>query len=154
MPQRLTINLDDALVEAIDAFMVRRGSTNRSEAMRDLVREALARDVTLEAEACVAAVSYVYDHDERGLAARLVQTQHARHDVTVATLHAHIDHHHCMEVALLKGPVAAVQGLAAAILAERGVKCGHVNVVPLVAAGPRHAHGDHAPDHVHLKPVL
>ena len=59
--QRLTISLDDAMAEAIDAYMARRGYNNRSEAMRDLVREALTRNDTGPAsDQCIAAVSYVY----------------------------------------------------------------------------------------------
>ena len=71
--QRLTISLDDNIAAAIDAFMERQGYSNRSEAIRDLVRDSLVRSEAggTSTHRCVAAVSYVYDYDGRDLAMRL-----------------------------------------------------------------------------------
>jgi len=154
--QRLTISLDDDIAAAIDAFMERRGYTNRSEAIRDLVRGALveAADVGPDAAHCVAAVSYVYDHHERDLTQRLAHAQHAHHDLTIATMHAHLDHDHCMEVTLLRGPTAEVRQLAESAVAERGVRFGQINLVPVRGSGHAHRHGPHGHDHDHGTPVM
>ena len=91
--QRITITLDDDLVEEIDRFQREKGYQNRSETLRDLARAGLSQKTSPEAEgACVAALAYVYDHETRALAKRLAHAQHDRHDLSVATLHVHLDH--------------------------------------------------------------
>ncbi len=143
MTQRVTITLDDDTATALDGFMARRGYANRSEAMRDLIHGGLARTAE-EAEDppgdCVAVVSFVYDHEERELGRRLMDAQHAHHDLGVATLHAHLDHHHCVEVALLRGKARQVRPFAEALIAERGVRLGRLTLMPAPGGGQhRHA---------------
>lgn len=131
--QRLTISLDDETAAALDAFMAARGYSNRSEAMRDLLRGGL-RDAlpAFDAKApCVAAVSYIYDHHERELGRRLMQAQHAHHNLGVTTLHLHLDHDHCVEVALLRGATGEVRHFAEELVSERGVRLGGVNLMPV-----------------------
>ena len=135
MTQRVTITLDDETAAALDGFMARRGYENRSEAMRDLIHGGLARaaeeDGTNRHDPCVAVVSFLYDHAERELGRRLLQAQHAHHHLGLATMHAHLDHHLCAEVALLRGPAAEVRGFAEEMIAERGVRMGRINLMPL-----------------------
>jgi CopG family nickel-responsive transcriptional regulator len=153
--QRLTISLDDAMAQAIDAYMERRGYSNRSEAMRDLVREAIMREDTgATTDHCVAAVSYVYDYDGRDLALRLDRAQHEHHDITIASMRTRLDHRHCMEVTMFRGRTDAVRKLAEATVAERGVRFGHINLVPIRSTGARHRHGDHEHEHEHDTPAL
>ena len=153
--QRLTISLDDSIADAIDRFMEAKGYSNRSEAIRDLVRDSLARSNQDQAltHDCVAAVSYVYDYDGRDLAMRLDRAQHEHHDLTIATMRTRLDHRHCMEVTMLKGQTEAVRKLAEAIVAERGVRFGQINVVPIRSAD-HHSHGEHGHAHTHSTPVL
>lgn len=153
--QRLTISLDDSIADAIDRFMEAKGYSNRSEAIRDLVRDSLSRangDAALTHD-CVAAVSYVYDYDGRDLALRLDRAQHEHHDLTIATMRTRLDHRHCMEVTMLKGHTHAVRKLAEAIVAERGVRFGQINIVPIRSAD-QHSHGEHGRPHAHSTPVL
>ncbi|MFC7541900.1 nickel-responsive transcriptional regulator NikR [Siccirubricoccus deserti] len=103
--QRITITIDDDLLETVDALVARHGYASRSEAMRDLVREAAKREAAAETP-CIATLSYVYDHAVRELPRRLAQAQHAHHDLSVASLHVHLDHDTCLEVAVLRGPRA------------------------------------------------
>jgi CopG family nickel-responsive transcriptional regulator len=100
---------------------------------------------------CVAALIYVYDHAACDLPKRLTRDFHHRHDLVQATLHMHLDHENCMEVTVLKGRGAEVQDFANHIIAERGVRHGHVVYLPadgLHDHGPgqthrngRHSHG-------------
>src|SRR5271165_4676418 len=102
--QRITITLDDDLMADLDRVMAARGYQNRSEAIRDLARAGLqqtAQDAAASRD-CVAALAYVFDHSARDLARRLVHSFHARHDLSLATLHVHLDHESCMEVTVLK----------------------------------------------------
>jgi CopG family nickel-responsive transcriptional regulator len=98
----------------------------------------------------VANLSYVYNHHERDLADRLVGLQHEYHDLCVSTLHAHLDHDHCMESLILRGHLDEGQSFADRLIAERGVRHGLLNLVT-VEPGRAHRHGEGAP-HTHLRP--
>ncbi len=149
--QRITVTLDDELVEAIDAFQQAGNYQNRSEALRDLARAGLAQAREEQQQgACVAALVYVYDHETRALAARLASAQHHHHDLSVATLHVHLDHDSCLEVAVLRGSQADVRHFAGHVIAERGVRHGKLVTIPAQVAQEGHAHGhDHVHGHIH-----
>ena len=157
--ERFTVSLDAGLAAEFDRLIAERGYRNRSEAVRDLLREALERSrQAAGAEGhCVANLSYVYNHHERDLAERLTALQHGQHDLTVATMHAHLDHEHCLESVILRGATAAVRAFADAMTAERGVRHGQLNLVSVdVDSGHDHHHG-YVPrgkvrQHLHLKP--
>lgn len=157
--QRVTITLDDPLTQAFEAYMAARGYGNRSEAVRDLIRdrlrsERLAGDPQGE---CVASLTYVYNHHQRDLAARLTATHHAHHDLTVSTLHVHLSHDHCLETAILRGPAQRIRALADAVVAQPGVHDGNLSILPVIASEATHAHGDAGEDpgqrHLHLEPL-
>ena len=147
--QRVTITMDDELADELDRFMTARGYANRSEAIRDLARGGLeqkAAEVPGD-RPCVAAVVYVYDHEARDLPKRLTRGFHEHHDLAQATLHVHLDDESCLEVTVLKGQGREVQQFANSVIAERGVRHGHVVFVPNGAThGHAHAHRHrHAP---------
>jgi len=139
--QRFTISLEDKLADQFTAWIKRHGYGNRSEAIRDLVREQLAEESLEQKQMphCVASVVYVYDHHERELGRRLTQRQHQHHDMTVSTLHVHLDESQCMEVTVLRGSGNAVAAQAQALIAERGVRNGKIHMVP-APAPHRHPH--------------
>jgi CopG family nickel-responsive transcriptional regulator len=156
--QRVTITLDDALNAAFERFRTQRGYGNRSEAVRDLIRERLEAE-RLQAEPagyCVATLSYVYNHHERELSGRLTRAHHAHHDLAVSTLHVHLDHDHCLETVVLRGPYDRVRVFADAVIAQPGVHHGRLSVLPVRVAEEAHEHGDpgSAGRHVHLEPLL
>ena len=151
--QRVTITIDDELAAELDRFMSARGYANRSEAMRDLARAGLqqAASEVAGARPCVAALLYVYDHAARELPKRLTRDFHSRHDLARATLHVHLDQENCLEVTVLKGRGADVQKFADHIIAERGVRHGHVVYLPADGA---HTHGRgeaHGHRHTHAR---
>lgn len=137
--QRITITIDDDLLAVVDGLAQRRGYGSRSEAIRDLVREASAREATAgSGEApCIATLTYVYEHETRDLARRLTTAQHHHHDLSVSTLHVHMDHEDCLEVTVLKGTVAEVKAFADGVVTQRGVRFGNLHVIP---ARPAAAH--------------
>lgn len=148
--QRVTISIDDDLLGEIDALAAERGYASRSEALRDLVRDQLkARAAERGDGACVATLAYVYDHEKRDLARRLTQMQHDHHDLSLATLHVHLDHRDCLEVGILRGSAVAVRALADAVTSQSGVRYGRLDIIP-VSALPHLDHGhDHAHPHEH-----
>lgn len=151
---RFTISLDESLATQFDQLIAERGYNNRSEAVRDLIRGAIEADRQRGAPTgyCVANLSYVYNHHERELAERLNGLQHEHHDLTVASMHAHLDHENCLESVVLRGETAAVRRFAESLMAERGVRHGTVNVIALEAEHS-HRHGDNGPRHQHYRPL-
>lgn len=141
--QRVTVSLDEAETAAFDAIVAEQGYASRSEAVRDLVRRAVdARRLNAAGDgACVANLSYVYDHHLPALVRRLTALQHAHHDLVVATTHVHLDHDNCLESTMLKGPVAAVRALADGIEATSGVRYTTLNLISAPgSAGHGHRH--------------
>ena len=148
--RRLTISIDDDLADTFEKLMKDKGYENRSEAFRDLLRGALVNDSVVQGEAqyCVGVLSYVYNHHERQLASRLTEMQHDHHDVTVSTMHAHLDHENCIETVILRGATRDVTQFAESVIAQTGVRHGKFNLVPVEAdhSGHKHHH------HVHARP--
>ncbi len=146
--QRITITIDDALLTAVDDLCARRGYGSRSEAVRDIVRDALAPARAAEtggSAACYGALSYVYSHGTRDLARRLTGEGH-EHGVSIASLHVHLNHDACLEVAVLRGPPARMQSYADAVVTQRGVRYGHLHLIPEGDDARTHpGHGDDGP---------
>ena len=161
--QRFTISLEEKLADDFDAWIAERGYSNRSEAVRDLLRAELGRTSISEEKTvyCVASLSYVYRHRERELAERLADIQHKHHDVTVSAMHVHLDHDHCIETLVLRGVTDDVKQLSDSICSERGVHHGKLNLISVDLHGS-HSHQPRAlaraelqlapGHHLHLKP--
>jgi CopG family nickel-responsive transcriptional regulator len=157
--ERFTVSLDGKLLEQFDRYMQRHGYSNRSEAVRDILRERLETERLADDESgnCVACLSYIYNHHERELSRRLTDAQHASHDLVRSTLHVHLDHENCMEVAVLQGETATVRKFADGVIAETGVRHGNLSAVPVETrvagkhAYHHHTHGGGHP-HVHSRP--
>lgn len=154
--QRVTVTLDDELVQALDRMVDQKGYQNRSEALRDLARSGL-REMEVaapEAKDCVGALVYVYDHAARELSKRLIRSFHDHHDLSLATMHIHLDHDSCMEVTVLRGETQEVQRVAEHVIAERGVRHGRLMLIPVEVETREHGHGGHgihAHDHIVVK---
>lgn len=153
--RRITVAIDDTLSEAFDVTALARGYASRSEAVRDLMRTATNEHRQQHSSGrCVASLSYVYNHHTRVLASRLMDMQHAHHDLVLATTHVHLDHEHCLETTLLSGDAQAVRVFADEIQAERGVRYAALNIIPVDLT--EHAtNGGHTHDHAgspHLSP--
>ena len=162
--ERFTISLDDKLAHEFDALIAERGYANRSEAVRDLLRGELERTQRRKGAAgdCIACLSYVFNHHEHDLAERITSLQHEHHELTISTMHAHLDHDHCLETVILRGEAAAVQQFADRVCAERGVHHGNVNLIGVKVHQPHrkgaepvehtHRHGIGGHSHLHVKP--
>ena len=122
---RFGVSLDEKLLRQFDRLIIRKGYANRSEALRDLIRESLVRDQwELGTEEAVGTITLVYDHDTRDLADKLTDLQHAHYESIVSTLHVHLDPHHCLEVLVLRGTARTLKEIADRLIGTRGVKHG------------------------------
>jgi CopG family nickel-responsive transcriptional regulator len=131
--ERLTISLNDQLARQFDAVIHKRGYFNRSEAMRDLIRDLLETAHSDEPSEghCIAALSYIYNHHESELASCITSAQHEHHDLSLSTMHVHMDHDNCLEVIILRGTVKSVKNFANLIIATRGVRHGKLHLLPV-----------------------
>ena len=153
--QRVTVSLDESLAEIFDELVKARGYQNRSEAVRDLMRQAVEarRLEKKDSKFCVANLSYVFNHHERALAERLTDAQHAHHDLVLSAMHVHLDHEHCLESVMLKGRTPDVRGFSDRIRAERGVRFGNLNLVSVDLSDRHRKHASHThKGHAHLSP--
>jgi CopG family nickel-responsive transcriptional regulator len=122
---RFGISLDRKLLEDFDRLISGKGYGNRSEAIRDLIRDSLVRDQWDKgAGEAVGIVTLVYNHDTRELADRLTDLQHRHFESIVSTLHVHLDEHHCLEILVVRGKAADLKGIADRLIGTRGVKHG------------------------------
>jgi CopG family nickel-responsive transcriptional regulator len=126
MPQlsRTGVSLDEELLKVFDQLIAKRGYANRSEAFRDLIREALLADQVGSNNPVVGTLTLVYDHHVPNLAQKLTEVQHAAGAMVLAATHVHLDHHYCLEVIILKGRSKSLQEVADRMLALRGVELG------------------------------
>ncbi len=149
--QRVTITLDEELAEEVDRLVKDRGYQNRSEAIRDLTRRGIRQSEEERGEdgSCIAALVYVYDHDKRDLAQRLTHIFHDHHDLTISSMHVHLDHSACIELNVLRGEGREVRRLADTITAERGVRYGRLVMAPIDPDGVVHTHGRGGRSHSH-----
>ncbi|MEI6737219.1 MAG: nickel-responsive transcriptional regulator NikR [Pseudomonadota bacterium] len=147
---RFTVSIEPELAEKFDKLMKQRGYLNRSEAFRDLLRRELAETgLSLGAtKHCVASLSYVYNHHERQLASRLTSLLHDHHDLAVSTMHVHLDHENCIESVILQGQTSVVTRFADQLMAEKGVRHGQINIVPVELKSTHKGSGKH----IHLHP--
>ena len=122
---RTALAIDAELLAKFDAWMARHGYTNRSQAVRDLMRAALVEEEWKDPAAhVVAAMSVIYDHTRHELAQQLTGLQHADHHAILCSQHVHLDHDTCLEVIILAGPARQLRRIADAIAATKGVKAG------------------------------
>lgn len=122
---RFGVSLEEKLLKQFDRLIGRKAYANRSEAIRDLIRESLVREQwEMGAEEAVGTITLVYSHDTRELADRLTDLQHAHYQSIVSTLHVHLDPHHCLEVLVLRGKAADLKAIADRLIGTKGVKHG------------------------------
>jgi len=122
---RFGISMDDRLLRRFDALIADKGYVNRSEAIRDLIRNALVEDQWAHGDAeTVGTVTLVYNHHTRDLSDKLTEHQHSHHHAIVSALHVHLDAHNCLEVVVVKGRAKEVRRLADELIGTKGVKHG------------------------------
>ena len=128
--QRVGISIEDELLKQFDEFIEKQEYANRSEAVRDLIRDKLMVEKLAQPKTrAIAAIFVVYDHHSTRLTQKLTELQHSQLLKTISSMHIHIGHHDCLEVILLKGKVGEIKKLADKIVALKGVKLGKVNLI-------------------------
>jgi len=126
---RIGVAIDSDLLKKFDDMIAGRGYTNRSEAFRDLIRDAMIEQKAERPESVVVGtVTLVYYHHVRRLSEKLTDMQHEHYHSVLSTLHVHLDHDHCLEVVVIKGKSSAVRRMADALISAKGVKHGRLTI--------------------------
>jgi len=119
---RFGISLEKNLIDAFDKHIKSRKYQNRSEAIRDLIREELVQKKWTEGGVVAGAIVMTYDHHKRELVNRMLDIQHDFQGTILSTQHVHLDHHHCLEVIAVRGKARDVERLSTTLKALVGVK--------------------------------
>jgi CopG family nickel-responsive transcriptional regulator len=128
MLKRFSISLDEKLLTQFDDYLKPRGYSNRSEAVRDLIRKVLIHEEWEQDSEVVGVVTLVFNHHQPQLQEKITELQHAYYHQITSTTHVHMDHHNCLEVTIVKGRASQVRELAENLMALRGVKDGNLTM--------------------------
>jgi CopG family nickel-responsive transcriptional regulator len=124
---RIGVAIDSDLLDQFDRFIASQGYENRSEAFRDLIRDRLVTAAIDSPEGpVVGTITLIYDHHSRLLPDKLMELQHDHHELIIATTHAHLEHHTCLEVVVVRGKSSRVRALADMMISTKGVHHGRV----------------------------
>ena len=124
---RFGVSIEPDLLTKFDRMIKKEGYTNRSEAIRDLIRKNLIVEKTKDTHAeAIGTLTMMYDHHTGNLTNKLLDIQHDNHSEILTTTHVHVDHHNCLEVLVLKGKTGNIQKLADNIKALKGIKHGEL----------------------------
>jgi len=121
---RFGVSIEENLLDRFDTLIAQKGYNNRSEALRDLIRDALVREEALTDIPVAGSLTMVYNHHAHDITHKLTHFQHEFGDLIIATLHVHLSHDDCMEVIALKGPGSRLKQMSDALLGMKGVKHG------------------------------
>jgi CopG family transcriptional regulator, nickel-responsive regulator len=125
---RFSVSMDEKLLAQFDDYIGLRGYSNRSEAVRDLIRKVLVNEEWEQDSEVVGVVTLVYNHHQPQLQEKITDLQHEYHHQITSTTHVHMDHHNCLEVTIVKGRASQVRELAEKLIALRGVKNGNLTM--------------------------
>lgn len=155
---RFGVSIDGDLLTKFDEQITRKGYTNRSEALRDLIRDNLVAEEWVLGDQNVGTITLVYDHHTPDLSQAMTHLQHSFLGEIKSVLHIHMDHNNCLEVLIVQGEGAFIKGLADQLISLRGIKHGKLTMTTsgkaLPSVGGHHARGhEHEVEHQHNRPM-
>jgi len=125
---RFGVSLEKDLLSKFDQRIREKKYTNRSEALRDLIREDLVKKEWQENKEISGAITLIYDHHKRELLDRITDIQHDFQKLIISTQHIHLDHNNCLEIVAIRGKSREAQKLAETLKAIKGVKHGTLSM--------------------------
>lgn len=121
---RFGVSLEKELLQKFDKRIKEKNYTNRSEAIRDLIRDDLVKKEWQEGKEVTGSISIVYNHHKRELTNFLIDIQHDHHDIILSTQHIHLDHDNCLEIIVIRGKPKEIEDLYGKLKSAKGVKHG------------------------------
>jgi CopG family nickel-responsive transcriptional regulator len=150
---RVSFTIERELYDQLEAMLGAMPGANRSEFIRDLIRERIVHDAWKNNEEAVGTITLVFDHDTRDLAHKLTHLQHHHHDAILATTHVHLTEDLCAEMIMIRGRAAEIEALANDLRRHKGVLHADVSIgssgKPLHEKPEPHRHRAHPHPHGH-----
>ena len=129
---RFGVSMDSGLLKQFDKYITEKGYANRSEAIRDLIRNNLVeKEWEVGTGETVGTITIIYNHHKRELPDTLTSIQHKYHTAMISTLHVHLDAHNCLEVLVVKGKAREIKIIADRLIGTKGVKPGKLTIATL-----------------------
>ncbi|TFB08980.1 nickel-responsive transcriptional regulator NikR [Candidatus Atribacteria bacterium MT.SAG.1] len=125
---RFGVSLEKELLDKFDILIKEKKYPNRSEAIRDLIRENLVKREWVEGKEVAGAITLVFNHHRRELMNTLTDIQHDFHQLIISGQHIHLDHDNCLEIIVVRGKPIEVKELADKLRATKGVKYGSLSI--------------------------
>lgn len=124
---RFGVSVEGSLLSSFDKLISEQGYETRSEALRDLMRDALIKkkldDSPTQGEV-IGSLTLVYDHHASGLLEEMTRVQHSFHDMVLSVMHLHVSHDDCLEILALRGTASNIIELSNNLLSLKGIKNG------------------------------
>ena len=121
---RFSVSLSEDLLDKYDRLLEEKGYSNRSEGIRDLIRDFLVQQEVEDNAEVVGVITLVYDHHVRELTEKLTELQHQSDALVVCSMHVHLDHHNCLETIIARGKGEVLRKFSDVLIGTRGVKHG------------------------------
>ncbi len=125
---RFAVSLDSKLLESFDRVIEKQGYNNRSEAVRDLIRDKLVTQDWDEKEETVGTITLIFNHHLYSLSEDITSKQHEHHSLIISSMHLHLDHDNCLEIIAVKGKGNKIRELADSLISIKGVKHGKLTL--------------------------
>lgn len=118
---RTSFSIEEDLLEKLEEMTSKSQYNNRSEFIRDLIRDAIVEDDWKKDKEVVGTITLIFDHHKRELSNKLTKLQHSHHDEILASTHIHLDHHMCAEMIMVKGKASNVNEIVNKLRQQVGV---------------------------------
>ena len=125
---RFAVSLDRELLDSFDRVIESQGYSNRSEAVRDLIRDKLVTQNWDEKEEAVGTITLIFNHHLYSLSDDITSKQHQHHSLIISSMHLHLDHDNCLEIIAVRGKGEKIQKLADSLITMKGVKHGKLTL--------------------------
>ena len=125
---RFAVSLDSKLLESFDRVIESQGYSNRSEAVRDLIRDKLVTQNWDEKAEAVGTITLIFNHHLYSLSDDITAKQHEHHSLIISSMHLHLDHDNCLEIIAVRGKGDKIQQLADSLITMKGVKHGKLTL--------------------------
>jgi CopG family nickel-responsive transcriptional regulator len=126
---RFGVSIDEKLLKKFDSIIEDKGYVNRSEAIRDLIRDMMVSDSISDPDAeAIGTLTMIYSHDTREISDKLNDTQHHHFGSIISATHIHLDEHNCLEVIIMKGKAKTIQSISDKLLSIKNVRHGKVTI--------------------------
>jgi CopG family nickel-responsive transcriptional regulator len=124
--KRFGVSLESDLLDELDKMVDRNKFSNRSQAIRFLVKKNIVEEKWNKDLEVTGAIVITYDQNIRELNVKVNKLQHEYHCLILAGQHIHIDDHSCIEVIAVKGNARKILNLANKFKAIKGIKHGEL----------------------------